>query len=258
MSKLKNTVDLTGKVFGRLTVLSFDCVRKVGVGTALYWKCRCECGVEKSINGSSLKSGKVISCGCYNKEATSKRFLDDLTGRVFGRLTVIKKVKRENCQKNTYWLCKCECGNEKEILGTSLKNGSTISCGCYMREIHKKINTKEYGEASFNMLFRRYQKDAQNKDIFFDITKDQFRTFTKQNCFYCGKEPSQIILASENTNGEYIYNGIDRIDNNEGYVMPNLVPCCKDCNFAKRNKTVDEYREFIKRSYDYMFSTKTT
>ena len=54
--------------------------------------------------------------------------LIDLTGNKFGRLTVICRGK--NKKKKTYWLCKCECGNVKEIQGGNLKLGDTKSCGC--------------------------------------------------------------------------------------------------------------------------------
>lgn len=53
----------------------------------------------------------------------------DYTGSVFGRLTVLSMVKRAY-SKNSYCLCKCECGNEKEIRLDALKNGSVKSCGC--------------------------------------------------------------------------------------------------------------------------------
>lgn len=62
---------------------------------------------------------------------------EDLTGQVFGRLTVIKPdpVEKE------HWICKCTCGNEVSIISYSLKKGATKSCGCY-----KKDRNKEYGK----------------------------------------------------------------------------------------------------------------
>ena len=57
----------------------------------------------------------------------------DLTGQRFGRLTVIKRVEN-NKHGKARWLCKCDCGNETIVLGASLSNGTTTSCGCYNRE----------------------------------------------------------------------------------------------------------------------------
>lgn len=57
--------DLTGRRFGRLTVIEETDVRK---GGSVVWLCECECGTRKGISAHCLKSGRVLSCGCYNKE----------------------------------------------------------------------------------------------------------------------------------------------------------------------------------------------
>lgn len=53
----------------------------------------------------------------------------DYTGSTFGKLTVLKMLPTRN--KNSYCLCKCECGNEKIIRTDALLKGKTTSCGCY-------------------------------------------------------------------------------------------------------------------------------
>lgn len=58
----------------------------------------------------------------------------DLTGQKFGRLTVIKRVENDKHQK-TRFLCRCDCGNEKVINGSSLKRGLSKSCGCLNNEL---------------------------------------------------------------------------------------------------------------------------
>lgn len=63
--------------------------------------------------------------------------VDDLTGRRFGRLTVLSRA--ENRNGVTYWLCKCDCGNEKEIRASHLKDGGTTSCGCYCEEVREEF-----------------------------------------------------------------------------------------------------------------------
>lgn len=65
-------IDLTGLVFGRLTIVSF-------YGTKgrreSHWNCRCSCGSLVIARGQSLKSGHIKSCGCYNRDVTSKTFV---------------------------------------------------------------------------------------------------------------------------------------------------------------------------------------
>ena len=60
--------DMTGQKIGRVTVIEF-----AGMGkhrTAL-WKCKCDCGNEKVIDGALLRSGMSVSCGCLHKDMTS-------------------------------------------------------------------------------------------------------------------------------------------------------------------------------------------
>lgn len=58
--------------------------------------------------------------------------LNDLTGQRFGRLTVIRKAGGKPLLK---WLCRCDCGAEKIVLGQSLRNGDSQSCGCLQKEL---------------------------------------------------------------------------------------------------------------------------
>ena len=58
----------------------------------------------------------------------------DITGQRFGKLTAINKAIRANT-KNSYYYCKCDCGNELEIARTSLVSGRTTSCGCIKQRL---------------------------------------------------------------------------------------------------------------------------
>lgn len=63
----------------------------------------------------------------------------DITGQRFGRLTAIKPVKRPDSNL-TYWLCKCDCGNETTVYFGSLRRGDTKSCGCIQKETLSAIS----------------------------------------------------------------------------------------------------------------------
>ena len=68
---------------------------------------------------------------------------NDLTGRKFGRLTVIERTESNKCGK-AKWKCVCECGNETTTTGGNLVQGITRSCGC-LRCDHGKTQTRLYG-----------------------------------------------------------------------------------------------------------------
>ncbi len=58
----------------------------------------------------------------------------DLTGQRFGRLIVISVDSKTSKHHGTYWICRCDCGTEKSVSSTALKQGYTKSCGCLRRE----------------------------------------------------------------------------------------------------------------------------
>lgn len=66
----------------------------------------------------------------------------DITGQKFGRLTAIEHAGR-NKNRNTLWLCKCECGNECKVEAYRLRNGHTKSCGCITKK-HGFFGTRIY------------------------------------------------------------------------------------------------------------------
>lgn len=66
----------------------------------------------------------------------SKCVAIDLTGKIFGRITVIKRAPKDK-RGECYWLCRCSCGNIKRVSGYKLRSGNTRSCGCLQNEIRK-------------------------------------------------------------------------------------------------------------------------
>ena len=68
----------------------------------------------------------------------------DLTGQKFGRWKVLCKSKNKDT-KATLWLCRCECGTEREIRHSSLVSGNSKSCGCLHSEITSTVHTKHNG-----------------------------------------------------------------------------------------------------------------
>jgi len=179
--------------------------------------------------------------------------LIDLTGKKFGRLTVIEKVGSDK-YKNITWLCKCECGKEKVISGPKLRNGNTKSCGCLRKEYERSgiASRLPLGLASMRGVLSDYKVSAKRRKLEFNLTEEQFKELIQQNCYYCGSKPNNISKRF-NCNGSYIYNGLDRIDNTKGYTIDNVVSCCRFCNMAKNNHTIQEFKEWIKKVYKNLY-----
>jgi hypothetical protein len=64
----------------------------------------------------------------------------DLTGKVFGRLTVVSENSIKSLSGGIRWNCQCECGKTTIAMGSNLRNGDTKSCGCYMIDKNTESN----------------------------------------------------------------------------------------------------------------------
>lgn len=139
-------VDRTGHRYGRLFVLRRlpKGERRRKQGTA--WECRCDCGKVCEVAAVDLRLG-TRSCGCLQRDR-AREHLNDITGRRFGRLTVLRRlpnagsVRPNGTRKDLRWLCKCDCGKEKPVFAVSLRNGSTVSCGCYLKENNSRLGAE--------------------------------------------------------------------------------------------------------------------
>ena len=240
-------IDLTGKRYGMWAVLRRAENNKF---RQVCWLCRCDCGNIRSVVAGSLLSDVSRSCGCLESERISKMRTVNEVGNRHGRLVVLARDGVGSKKTRVKWICQCDCGAKKTILGTSLRNGNTRSCGCLDAERRACLPN---GEATFNKIYYDYVRGAKKRGFEWQVTKQEFRDFVGNNCFYCGAEPSQ----SYGTKGSkvcFIYNGIDRVDSARGYVLDNVVPCCRICNFAKQDKTQGEFKDWLIRAYNHWAS----
>ena len=121
--------ELVGKKFCRLTVLEEFLLPQLYGKNQRFCKCKCDCGNIVEVPASRLKSGHTQSCGCLRKEKISERSIIREEGNRYGKLTVISEYGRDS-NGRVLWLCLCDCGNEKIVLGKTLRAGLCNSCGC--------------------------------------------------------------------------------------------------------------------------------
>lgn len=233
--RLKN--NLIGEKFGYWTVISEcdDYVSPKGLSQT-QWLCRCICGTEKIVIQTSLKSGSSTSCGCMSGLTMHKK--SDITGKQFGKLTVVKRVDDYVSPKGARvpkWLCKCECGNELEVISTSLRNGDTKSCGCIgkIRTVSqvKRTNTKDFlGEHFGHLVVKDVVKETNSiKEAIFqcececgNITQKSYNALRKNPNVSCGcirKQPLNKVKPS-NLIGKQLGDLIV-IDELEPHITPN-------------------------------------
>ncbi len=166
------------------------------------------------------------------KDQVARERIIDLTGKSFGRWTVKFRDLRDI--GSTRWFCVCDCGEEKSVIGESLRRGLSQSCGCLkVYTNHSLLLPKD------ELLMRRklgtYKHSAKERKHEWSLSDEYARSLLTSPCFYCDKNMSL---------------GIDRIDNVVGYTVTNSRPCCKICNYAKNTMTEEEFFAWVERVYE--------
>ena len=181
-----------------------------------------------------------------------KGHFSDLTGQRFSRLSVIGEYPQRGSRGQVLWICKCDCGEETATRGESLRSGKAKSCGCLQKEkasLNGKLKAKPSNEVAGNTCFCSYKNRARLKGVGFDLSKKEFVGFMMQPCFYCGEKAGNKFKHSKGDYKDYFYNGIDRLDSSLGYAKGNVVPCCKNCNYAKGVRGFTEFVDWVKKIY---------
>lgn len=151
----KNKSDLTGKKVGRCQVISQyhedDWKYKYIIKK---WLLKCSCGEIFIRRNSDVVAGLVYEC----PNCVFRRSQYYIGGKKFGRLSVQDKwewrISPTNGKRFRYWLCICECGNEKWIPASGILRGLTVSCGCFMQ----KNNSRYVNETLYPMRHGKSDK----------------------------------------------------------------------------------------------------
>ena len=130
-------INIVGKKFGMLTVK--ELIERTNKDSS--YLCECECGGSVTKKRSQLKgaSAKNLNCGCKSRISAKA---EDLTGKVFGRLTVIGRADTNSKDGKPKWVCQCSCGNKAEVSSGAIRKGQktcSLSCG---QTTHGLSNTR--------------------------------------------------------------------------------------------------------------------
>ena len=174
--------------------------------------------------------------------------LKDLTGKVFGELTVMSMLEDRNKGGKAQWDCVCSCGNKRVVNTSSLTSGRCTKCEecCSKEGYHKTYKNRE--KALFinvyNRLKQRHKKKGGSKDSI--ISFERFKELSSMPCVYCGVKYSRVI-ADRSSDTEINLVGIDRIDSSKGYIEGNVVSCCGFCNRLKMEYAAHGFYAWLKR-----------
>lgn len=215
--KIQKAIPLIGTQFNHLTITRIDeerCYSKTNKYKRVYCFASCDCGSgEKSYELQAVKSGHTKSCGC--SKFNNPLIMEDLTGKTFGRLTVVKRdIQRDRNRKskggNAHWLCRCSCGNPDlvSIGAYKLKTGETKSCGCLASETTAARNKIYSPKKNKTYLYKNnYQENDNGYVRFWDESGD--------NSFIVDKEDAEYVSQW------YWRKSLPRRHGTEGYWISN-------------------------------------
>lgn len=170
-----------------------------------------------------------------------KQHLCEAIVKSTGKQCSYKSISENNyCKKHqTYRKIK-----ELEENGFKLCRNKTRGCTNILDEDDKSkcktckllANDNKSSTSIYNTKIENYKSDAKRRNIDWKLDKEQALNLVKSPCNYCNYY-----------NG---LNGIDRLDSNEGYIIENVVSCCKYCNIMKHTYSISTFENIIKHLYD--------
>lgn len=263
-----NTAELdavsNGKQYGSWTVLQ-SVAPKVYEFQGKYSRharvlARCRCGFEKVLFLQTLQRGKSRQC---NSCSGMHGRIDVVEGTKFGSWTVLREgptaemISRSGSPIQRRFHCRCSCGTKKLIGLNTLRAGTSTKCKSCAATLQPRSKRERFSimtqeEASFRAVRRTYFRTARERGLLCTLTAVEMRQFFAGNCDYCGSLPSNRQTPATTSGRLYpgpafVYNGIDRVNNNLGYVEGNCVSCCVDCNRAKRRMSKEEFLLWLRR-----------
>lgn len=164
-------------------------------------------------------------CADVDGGLSMSRFID-LTGNKYGRLLILEKSEKTDSSYNSYWVCKCDCGNTRILSGYNLKSGNTSSCGCYLKEQSairiKSQHGKGYGKKHGEYNTRLYRTWAGIKNRCLNPNSTGYENWGGRGIELCNEwykfEPFRDWALA---NGYSDKLTIDRKNNNLNYTPDN-------------------------------------
>lgn len=184
-----------------------------------------------------IRQSNEATKGKPRSEETKKKISESNFGKKMSPESILKAKMNRGCVK----------GQNNPFYGKHHTEESKRLLSIARRGKNCKLSP---GEAARNKVVSYYRRSAKKKNLEFTLNDQQLKQLFAGNCHYCGCEPSTIYRHG--SNGEFVYNGIDRKNNDLGYIIDNCVSCCTLCNFSKRNLSYNNFLKYINKLYNHL------
>jgi hypothetical protein len=144
----------------------------------------------------------------------------DLTGKTFGRLTVLKEEEVRSNSRQIKWVCRCNCGKTKAILGHNLRGGTSASCGCAGVEATIRRFTK-HGGAPAGRITKEYYVWAEMNSRCHNPNHKRFKDYGGRGITVCQSWRRNFANFRRDMGSKPEGLTLDRVDNDRGYSKRN-------------------------------------
>ncbi len=110
------------------------------------------------------------------------------------------------------------------------------------------INKSDIKLSTFNHVYDDYRQGAKQRELKFNLTKEEAWSIFIQRCHYCNSDLCHKQISKYGC-GDFSHNGIDRVNNDLGYSIENCVPCCVNCNRLKSTESKEGFLEWVEKVY---------
>jgi hypothetical protein len=201
------------------------------------------CHIEQHIDRfNGVKGGETKTCAdCRdnfkkidaNRDKEKRNAIARKNERKPENVAVKKKWKEENYDKVAgYWMKSRQNKIEKDGIDEYQKKNAENAKNWRDSNPEKVLIINENKRKNLKLQYNVYFRSARDKNLDFQLSNEEYEKIVCGNCYYCG------TIADKG------FNGIDRKDQTQGYVIENCVNCCQMCNYMKKSLS---YGIFTKR-----------
>jgi hypothetical protein len=139
------------------------------------------------------------------------------------------------------WKVRCPNCNTETWKFSNTLTGLKYPCKrCY----DNSMKLYENEGPAIRKAFMSLKSNAKSRGLSVELSEDNFFEIAKNKCIYCDASPTEKTPPKKWQISVYL-NGIDRVDNSIGYTVENSVACCKQCNWSKKDLTLEEWNLWI-------------
>lgn len=212
--------------------MSYDQLTKEYLEKEYVIECRTTSDIAKEIGCSDWTISTYLAKYQIPRRVGGKQ-CKDLTGQTFGKLKVVEKNTQKQSRRGGYWLCECECGEQKTVIASSLLNGTIYHCGKHSPK-GKNHGHWKGGLYVPKSYYSSIVLGAKNRGIQCNLNLEDIEQLLIEQNHKCALSGLPISFNDKTAS-------LDRIDNLLGYTSSNIWWVHKDVNKMKWAYTVEQF-----------------